>query len=111
MGEGENSLAKQISADPLFKDVIIIAPNTSLVVENREEIGPYYTKKIFNRRTLKSENKRIEAGRWNVFQNGKKLTDQPYYWKPNPNTSNSVVKSIAKTLYVIYKTTFYEKRF
>lgn len=79
-GAGDNSIAQIISSDPNFKDVLIVAPSTSILVQNGIEYGP--TQDINYQ----------DSGCWKMFMNGEMVNSFSAKSKPIFDTPNEQVE-------------------
>ncbi len=88
-GQGDSnnpSFAQNLSADGSMKNVTIIAPTESVVVDGTTEKGTYKTDDKVT--TIVGE------GRWLEFENGKINSVHPADWTPKEPTRNKVLNRI-----------------
>ena len=69
-GKGIESFAQKMSSDSYFENVLIIAPNSNIVISDSKEIG------VFNTQLVNGKNVQGNVGEWNYYFNGKLVHQQ-----------------------------------
>ena len=90
-GEGDNSLAQQMSEK--LENTIVIAPSTTVAVnkDTKQEMGAYSTKNTTSNGKTKITTDK--EGLWRVFRGGEEITNFSGSTKPNVNNPATYQKN------------------